>query len=95
MNPPIAFEDVRRGDIDMIPAAAKGDPAWPVALLFPLQGDWTEEDYLALDTNRMVEFVDGCLEILPMPTSPVCGRRKPVKKKNAGRKKTPRKRKSS
>jgi len=37
-------------------------------LLFPLQGQWTEEDYLALDSNRMIELVDGCLEVLPMPT---------------------------
>ena len=45
-----------------------GEPAWEVALLFPLQGEWTEEEYLALDTNRMVELSDGRLEVLPMPT---------------------------
>ncbi|MFV1966974.1 MAG: Uma2 family endonuclease [Pirellulaceae bacterium] len=45
-----------------------GDPAWDVALLFPPQGEWTEQDYLALDTNRMVELSDGHLEVLPMPT---------------------------
>jgi len=39
-----------------------------VALLFPPQGDWTEEEYLALDTNRMVELSDGFLEVLPMPS---------------------------
>ena len=46
----------------------RGDPAWEVALLFPLQGNWTEAEYLALDTNRLVELVDGCVEVLPMPT---------------------------
>jgi Uma2 family endonuclease len=44
------------------------EPAWDVALLFPPQGEWTEEDYLALNTNRLVEFSDGFIEVLPMPT---------------------------
>jgi Uma2 family endonuclease len=39
-----------------------------VALLFPAQGDWTEAEYLALDTNHLVELSEGCLEVLPMPT---------------------------
>ncbi|MCY2962516.1 MAG: Uma2 family endonuclease [Planctomycetota bacterium] len=45
-----------------------GEPAWDVALLFPLQGRWSEADYLAIDTNRMVELADGRLEVLSMPT---------------------------
>jgi Uma2 family endonuclease len=48
--------------------ASVGEPAWEIALLFPEQGTWTEEDYLALDTNRLVEFCDGSIEVLPMPT---------------------------
>jgi Uma2 family endonuclease len=46
-------------------------PAWDVALGFPLQGDWTEADYLALEANfgnRMVELANGRLEVLPMPS---------------------------
>jgi Uma2 family endonuclease len=43
-----------------------GEPAWNVAMLFPAQGDWTEEEYLALDTNRLVELSDGWLEVLPV-----------------------------
>lgn len=38
--------------------------------MFPLQGDWTEEQYLALERssgNWMMELADGCLEVLPMP----------------------------
>jgi Uma2 family endonuclease len=46
----------------------RGGPAWEVALLFPPQGEWSEQEYLALDTNQLVEFSDGCLEVLPMPT---------------------------
>src|SRR5580765_3837914 len=53
------------------PAAnGKGEPAWEIAAFFPLQGDWTEDDYLDLDRNsepRLIELNDGFLEILPMP----------------------------
>lgn len=44
-------------------------PAWNVALLFPHQGDWEQSDYLALShqSNRLVELVDGNLEVLPKP----------------------------
>jgi Uma2 family endonuclease len=47
---------------------APGEPAWEIALLFPEQGTWTEEEYLALHTNRLVEFSDGYIEVLPVPT---------------------------
>ena len=38
--------------------------------LEPLQGRWTAEQYLLLtdQTNRLVEFSDGVIEVLPMPT---------------------------
>jgi hypothetical protein len=36
--------------------------------LFPEQGQWTEGAYLALNTRRMIELSDGCLEVLPVPT---------------------------
>src|SRR6185503_20333068 len=38
--------------------------------LSPLQGLWTEEQYLALtdQTNHLIEFTDGRIEVLPMPT---------------------------
>jgi Uma2 family endonuclease len=45
-----------------------GKPTWEIARLFPHQGDWTEAEYLALDTNQLIEFTDGHLEFLPMPT---------------------------
>jgi len=39
--------------------------------LLPLQGLWTEAQYLALSnqTNHLIEFSDGEIEVLPMPTS--------------------------
>lgn len=45
-----------------------GEPTWEIARLFPYQGTWTEEEYLALDTNHLIEFSEGYLEFLPMPT---------------------------
>ena len=33
-----------------------GEPTWDVTRLFPTQGNWSESDYLALDTNQPVEF---------------------------------------
>jgi Uma2 family endonuclease len=50
------------------PVSNVGDPTWEVAYLFPPQGRWTEGAYLSLHGNRMVELVDGRLEVLPMPT---------------------------
>lgn len=45
------------------------EPAWAIATLFPPQGEWTEADYLALGTEqRRVEFSDGRIEVLGMPT---------------------------
>jgi Uma2 family endonuclease len=37
--------------------------------LLPLQGLWTEEQYLRLtdQTNRFIEFAEGSVEVLPMP----------------------------
>ena len=44
------------------------EPTWDVAQLFPPQGYWSEAEYLALDTNHLVEFSQGYVEFLPMPT---------------------------
>jgi Uma2 family endonuclease len=50
--------------------ASDADYAWEVATLFPEQGEWSEEEYLRLTdgTNRRIEFTDGRLEFLEMPT---------------------------
>ena len=42
--------------------------AWEIAQLFPAQGHWNEEEYLALDTNHLTEFSNGRMEVLPLPT---------------------------
>lgn len=44
------------------------EPTWEVAWLFPAQGTWSEHEYLALDTSRLVEFSHGRLEVLTMPS---------------------------
>jgi Uma2 family endonuclease len=47
-------------------------PEWKDVLveILPRQGEWSEEEYLVLTDhrNRLVEFTDGFLEVLPMPT---------------------------
>lgn len=45
-------------------------PAWDLALLYPLQGHWSHEDYLSLtdSTNRLIEYTNGQIEVLPVPT---------------------------
>jgi Uma2 family endonuclease len=44
------------------------EPTWEIAELFPEQGSWTEEEYMRLPGNRLVEFSDGRVELLPMPS---------------------------
>ena len=44
------------------------EPTWEIAQLFPAQGHWSEEEYLALDTNHLIEYSHGQMEVLPMPT---------------------------
>ncbi len=54
------------------PRSRRGEPVWEVADLqpvrSPLQGDWTEEDFISLDTNRLIEFTHGLLEFPEPPT---------------------------
>jgi Uma2 family endonuclease len=49
--------------------ATRPEPAWDVARLFPAQGQWSEEEYLAITSNQLVEFSHGTVEVLPMPTT--------------------------
>ena len=48
----------------------RGEPTWEIARTYPYQGEWTEEDYLAVrdHLNGSVELSDGCLEFLPIPS---------------------------
>src|SRR5947209_92135 len=45
------------------------EPAWEVARLLRAQGQVSEERYLALNGNYLVEFDNGSIEVLPMPTT--------------------------
>ena len=45
-----------------------GEPVWDLAFMFPFQGAWTVENYLALDGGILVEYTDGFIKVLPMPT---------------------------
>jgi Uma2 family endonuclease len=50
------------------PAIPRGEPVWPLARLYPYQGEWNEDLYFALNTNILVELSDGCLEFPAVPT---------------------------
>lgn len=56
-------------DPTLVPRSAEG-PVWELATMYPPQGSWSEAEYLDLtdETNRLIEFTDGVLEFLPMPT---------------------------
>lgn len=45
------------------------EPTWEIAYLYPNQGTWTEDEYLDLGTNLLIEFSNGRLEFPPMPTT--------------------------
>lgn len=47
--------------------SVRGEPTWELVDQFPRQGEWTEDEYLALESNRLIEFTDGVLEFLTMP----------------------------
>ena len=51
-----------------MPIQQEAEPIWDIAHLFPAQGFMDEEEFLALDTNHLVEFSHGHLEVLPMPS---------------------------
>ncbi len=55
-------------DVPPEPRSQRGTPTWEMARFHPYQGEWTESQYLALETNHLVEFNKGMLEFLPMPT---------------------------
>jgi Uma2 family endonuclease len=46
------------------------EPAWDIARLFPDQGTWSVDDYFELTNseNHRVEFDNGNIEVLAMPT---------------------------
>jgi Uma2 family endonuclease len=55
-----------------LPTTLPSDQEWKDTLgdLLPSQGTWSEEEYLVLTDHRgrLVEYTDGFLEPLPMPT---------------------------
>jgi Uma2 family endonuclease len=53
---------------DISPSQSGREPAWEIAYLFPEQGNWSEQEYLALSGNRLVEFSGGRIEVLTTPT---------------------------
>ena len=60
--------DVRSSLEQLLRDLAEWTPEWEAAQIFPVRYPCTEEEYLALDSNLLLEFADGFLEVLPMPT---------------------------
>lgn len=56
------------GILDYPRRSKRGEPVWELASLYPSQGYWSEDEYLSLDTNLLIEYHDGVLEFLPMPS---------------------------
>ncbi|CAG0958644.1 hypothetical protein PLCT2_00625 [Planctomycetaceae bacterium] len=57
------------GTTDYLRHSKRGEPVWELAQVeFPLQGYWTEAEFLARDLEVRVEFVRGVLEFLSVPT---------------------------
>ena len=44
------------------------EPTWDIAKLYPLQGTWSESEYMSLRPSRIVEYDQGYLEIPDVPT---------------------------
>jgi Uma2 family endonuclease len=43
-------------------------PTYEMLEELPYQGEWSEREYIELESNKLIEFTDGFLEFLPMPT---------------------------
>ena len=50
------------------PDPRRGEPSWDLALQYPLQGNWSVDEYLRLDTGLLVEYADGIVRVLAMPS---------------------------
>lgn len=50
-----------------VPRSQRGTPTWEIARLYPTQGEWSEAEYLLLNTNQLVELNNGVLEFPPLP----------------------------
>jgi Uma2 family endonuclease len=53
-----------------LPSSDDLEYAWELSTLYPAQGEWSENEYLELTdhSSRRIEFTEGRLEFLPMPT---------------------------
>jgi Uma2 family endonuclease len=43
-------------------------PTYEMLEELPYQGEWTAREYIELESNKLIEFTNGFLEFLPMPT---------------------------
>jgi Uma2 family endonuclease len=68
----IGLEGRAMASVPQFNDAAQSEQEWKDLLkeLLPAQGEWSQDEYLVLTehSSRLVEYTDGCLEPLPMPT---------------------------
>jgi Uma2 family endonuclease len=60
--------DVRISLEQLAPDLANWTPEWQAAQVFPVRYPCTEEEYIALVAVRHLEYADGFVEVLPMPS---------------------------
>ena len=68
----LPLQGQNNGDQPALRMAGNQEPTWEIARFFPSQGQWSEFDYLNLESlcgeKVRVELAHGRLEFLPMPT---------------------------
>ncbi len=47
----------------------EAEPTWEIAYLYPLQGTWSESEYMSLRPSRIIEYSHGHLEVHEVPTT--------------------------
>ncbi len=50
------------------PKQRANQPTWEIAALYPTQGNWPESEYLRLEGNQLIEYDNGFVEFLEIPT---------------------------
>lgn len=50
------------------PKLRANQPTWEIAALYPTQGNWSEAEYLRLEGNQLIEYDNGFVEFLEMPS---------------------------
>lgn len=64
MTPQTTDQTLETPQLPPIPRSQRGDWTWELVTQFPLQGQWTEEEYLNRSFEGLVEFTHGVLDFI-------------------------------